>query len=140
MTRTQQHGIRLDILEMSVLFGLYAVDIAVCDYYIRHFAVESYLSAERDYLPADIAHDLGKAIGAYMRLCRPAYLLRCAVVCKLVYHKTAQRVFYARCQLAVRKRARAALAELHIGLRIQPALVPKDLNILLPVLNMRSAL
>lgn len=103
MSGTEQDGIGLDILKMPVVLGLHAVDIAVCNYYIRHFAVESDFTAERDYLFSDIADNLGKAVGADMRLCRPAYLLGRAVVSKLVYNKAAQRVFYARCELAVRK-------------------------------------
>lgn len=103
MSGTEQDGIGLDILKMSVMLGLHAVDIAVCNYYIRHFAVESDFTAERDYLFSDIADNFGKAVGADMRLCRPAYLLGRAVVSKLVYNKAAERVFYARCELAVRK-------------------------------------
>ena len=75
-----------------------------------------------------------------MRLCRPAYLLGCAVVCKLVYNKAAERVFYARCELAVRKSSCAALAELNVRFGIESALAPEGLNIFLPVFNMRAAL
>ena len=139
MSGAEQDGIGLDILKMPVVLGLHAVDIAVRDYYIRHFAVESDFTAERDYLFSDIADNLGKAVGADMRLCRPAYLLGRAVVSKLVYNKAAERVFYARCELAVRKSSCAALAELNVRFGIESALAPEGLNIFLPVFDMRTA-
>ena len=88
---------------------------------ILHPGAEPYLAAERDYFFADVFDNPAQKVGADMRVGKIKYLLRRAGGDKLAQDKpSAHPLFlYERVELAVRKGARAAFAELNVGFGVQ---------------------
>ena len=80
---------------------------------------EAHLSAEGDDLAADVLHDVYQNIRADMRLRVVDDALRRAVRGKLAQHPAHSPILRAGVELSVRKGSRAALAELHVALRLQ---------------------
>ena len=75
-----------------------------------------------------------------MRLLQAADLLRRTCGDEGVSHHAHQRIANARGQLSVRKRPRAALAELHVGAHIEHARPPESLDRLVPYIDIITAL
>ena len=83
--------------------------------------LKAHLAAKALYFAPDALNDAAQPVGAHMGLLLPCHLGRRAVRKQCLFYKGAQRVVDARCQLAVGKSARAALAELDVRLRLQSA-------------------
>ena len=75
-----------------------------------------------------------------MRLRHHSYLLRRTEAMQQLYNLMRTRVLYARCQLAVRKRARSAFAEHYVAFRVQLARPPERFDVPSPVVHTLAAL
>ena len=93
----------------------------VLDEQVGDPALEAHLAAERDDLLAHRRDDAGEAEGADVRLADVEDLRRRAGAHEFVHHLAAVelRILDLAVELAVGEQARAALAELHVGLRRQ---------------------
>ena len=108
--------------------------------YIRHTGPKTHPPAQADNLQTNLLHDAPQEIRADMGLMQIFDFLRCPRRHKAVQHLRHQRVAYARGQLAVREGARAAFAELHIGIRQQAAFPPESFNVTGPGIYILAAL
>ena len=89
---------------------------------------EAHLAPQGDDLLPDAAHHVHQHIGAHMGLGVIGDALRRTVLVKLLQHPAHALVMGAGVQLAVGKGAGAALAELHVILRVQRAALTEGLH------------
>ena len=90
-------------------------DMAVRMQYARQPRAEAHLAAQLENPHAHGLDHAAELIRADVRLGVNENVVRCAEAHKCAQNVLAARVFRARVELAVGKRARAALAELHVG-------------------------
>ena len=95
----------------------------------RQLRLEADRSAVGNDRLAQVLHHGAQPVGADVRLREEANLLRRAHLAERLQHLAAARIVNARIQLAVGKRPRAALAELHVALGLQRAAAPKRLDV-----------
>ena len=95
---------------------------------IGEHVAEAHLTAEPQDFPAQIFDGFPQPVGADVRRCLPEDVRRCTAGGELFEHLPAARVPDAGVQLAVRKGAGAALAELDVGPGIQTAGPVKGLH------------
>ena len=107
---------------------------------VLHLRVKAHFSAETPDLLADRAHGLREPVGSDVRLRLEEDFLRRAVLGERLQDKKDALVLCAGIQLAVRKRAGAALAELHVAFAVERAVLPEALHGVLPVLDRAAAL
>ena len=124
----------------AALRGLNADEPAVLPHKAGQGRVEMHLAAQRFDLFPDGGDDAPEQIGADMRLLLPGDLRRGTMLQKHFGDKAAQRIADAGGQLAVRKRACAALAELDVRVLIELAGGGKMLHRLHPLVQRRAAL
>ncbi len=96
-----------------------ALDVLAADNQSGQPCAETNLTAEADDFLADRADDVLEQVGADMRLGGIQDILRRAMVDERLQHRADERRFRAGCQLAVGKRARTALAELHVAFGVE---------------------
>ena len=96
---------------------------------------EAHLAPQGDDLLPDAAHHVHQHIGAYMGLGVIGDAFRGTVLVKLLQHPAHALVMGAGVQLAVGKGAGAALAELHVILRVQRAALTEGLHRSSPLLH-----
>ena len=106
-----------------------ARDAAVLDFKADQLCLKADRAAQREDLPAQIAHHLTQMIGAHVGLGHEENLLRRAHAMEGLQHMAAAGILDARIELAVGERARAALAELDVALRLQRAAGPEGLHV-----------
>src|SRR3989338_2022521 len=99
---------------------------------VVHAALETDFTTQRLDGLAHLLHHAHQTEGADMRMALIQNLFRRTRLDEFLQHLSTQvaRVFDLAVQLAVRERARAALAELHVGFRVKHALPPQPEGIL----------
>ena len=100
---------------------------------------KSDLAAEADNTLPYRFNDSAQIIGAYVRLCFCAYLLRCAEFNESFKDIAAKRVVDARSELAVGERTCAALSELDVGVFVEAAAFPEALDGLCALFHVLAA-
>jgi len=125
----QHHVMRGDALAAFQQHGLHP---AVGDLDVRHLALEADLRAQLLHFVAHPFHHADQAEGADVRFAHIQDLFRRTGLDELGHHLAPEetRVLDAAVQLAVGEGARTALAELHVGLGIEPALAPQGPGVL----------
>ena len=94
---------------------------AVFEFHAFKTRAETHLTTPRDNLLAHGFHDIHELVGTNVRLAFPKNLFRGARLRENMQHVAATRILDVRGELAVGKRARATLAELHVRFRVQSA-------------------
>ena len=94
-------------------------DVSVLRGQPGHPVTEAHLAAARDDLAPETLHDLDEHVRADVGLGVIGNVLRRSVRRELRKHEADARVVRAGVELAVGERARAALAELHVALRVE---------------------
>ena len=89
----------------------HGMQCAVLYYKVAQARTEPHLAAQFDNSFAYTPYHAAQHVGAYMRLGKVQRLGRCAELNQLFSHPAAAPILYTRGQLAVRERARAALAK-----------------------------
>ena len=117
----QQHRIRDDLPHLLALPHLHAHHAMPRQQQLLQPGLEQHLSAQPKNLRPHGGHHTPQKVGADVRLGEVQYLLGCAMLHKRFQHGLLMDALNARGQLAVRKRARTALAELHVAFRVQHA-------------------
>ncbi len=131
----EDHGVRREGVRALRSLQFRAGDRAVLDFQPRQQGLEAHVAAQGDDLLPQRAHDGLQVIGAHVGLCLPEDRLRRARAAERLQHGPAARVPDAAVQLAVGERARAALAELHVALRVERPAVPERGHVLRPLLH-----
>ena len=114
--------------------------VVVFALYAAQFCFKAHFAAKCSNLLPHVSNSLYKPIRAYMRLRHHSYLLRRTEAMQQLYNLMRTRVLYARCQLAVRKRARSAFAEHYVAFRVQLARPPERFDVPSPVVHTLAAL
>ena len=106
----------------------------------RHAVAEAHLAAAVDDLAPEVLHDLDEHVRADVGLGVVGDVLRRAVRRELREHEADARVVRAGVELAVGECARAALAELHVALRVERPARAKRRDLRAARLRVRPAL
>ena len=115
-------------------------DVSILRGQPRHAVAEAHLAAAVDDLAPEILHDLDEHVRADVGLGVVGDVLRRAVRRELREHEADARVVRAGVELAVGERARAALAELHVALRVERPARAKRRDLRTARLRVRPAL
>ena len=106
----------------------------------RELCVEQYLAAVFYNAFAYALHYIYKYISADMRLCVVKYALGRAVLIKGAQYPAYALIAYARAELPVGKRSRAALSELDVALRVELAARAEGIDLFLSSFGIGAAL
>ena len=129
VSHSQNHAVRSHGFALSVrVLEHRAGHMAVLEDQIDQTRLEAHLAAQpHDFFAQRLDHQ-GEPVRADVRLAQIEDFLRRTALVERVQHAVAAGIIDASGQLAVGKRARAALAKLHVGARIERAARPEGID------------